>query len=340
MCHLLDCRWERYRTLYSEQEEMNSNGLLWQVLARGLKNMQNLSSIVLSPNLSTVPVEEESLGDMVPTEYYPSQVGLTNTAPPDHPFRQLIYAIFMSQRRGIRQLTIREPRYGERTTRFSLYISVIQNPHDMHAAKYVFSHLTKLELQLYIPHPDVAMRFPSNVRSAEQSPQKLLAHLSELLQTAQDLQHLSLAIPLWRRWAAEGGERYHRRLGLKGRSMFYHLGLGGTWPMLRSLSLQGLYGTKQDLVDFMGRHRDTLKVLKFSCCSLYDGFWADIVDEVIFNAPMISTFVLDLVDEFLELDYDEDFFLTWEEKQAGRYEGYMRTGADGKREFVCHLLGT
>src|SRR3712207_1439173 len=106
--------------MYKEQEDMSSNGFLMQSLARGLKNMQSVSSIVFSPTHRTIPVEKESLRDMVTTENYPPHVRDDRIAPPDHPFRQLIYAIFVAQYTGIRQLTIRESSRDLLVTRFSL----------------------------------------------------------------------------------------------------------------------------------------------------------------------------------------------------------------------------
>lgn len=329
-------RWKRYRTLYKEQEDMNANGFLLQSLVRGLKNMQNISSVVFSPNHHTIPVEKENLRGMAPTEHDQRHVNHVDIAPPNHPFRQLIYAIFLTQYTGVRQLVIREPCHDRQLTRFSLFMFTMRNAHDMHAAKYVFRHLLKLDLNIYIPRHDEKVQFPPNIHSVEKSPRKLLANLAELLKTAQDLRHLSVVLPFWLHWT-EGGVYLHRQLGLGDRSQFCYLGLGATWPMLHSLNLGNIYATKQDLMDFLARHRDTLKVLKLTSCSMSEGIWSDVVDEVIFNTPMISTFVLDQVDEASDPDWG---FMTHMNTAIGRYEGYMHIGANGEREFVSNFLNS
>jgi len=44
---------------------MNVDGVLLQSIARGLGNMQNISSIVYSPHQHAIPVERKTLRDLL-----------------------------------------------------------------------------------------------------------------------------------------------------------------------------------------------------------------------------------------------------------------------------------
>jgi hypothetical protein len=114
------------------------------------------------------------------------------------------------------------------------------------------------------------------------------------------------------------------------RPLFRSLGLKATWPKLRSLSLEGIYADEQDLLGLIERHKDTLRSLAFTKCSLCTGIWAEVVNEVVFNASMITAFNLDQVNEA-----DAKFrSRTREDRESLRYEGHLVLAKDGERDFV------
>lgn len=74
-----------------------------------------------------------------------------------------------------------------------------------------------------------------------------------------------------------------------------------TWSKMAEASLakppRHIYAWKQDIIDLIARQSETLIALSFTICSLCAGAWADVVDQVIANTPMISIFALDQVNK-------------------------------------------
>lgn len=302
---------------------MTADGVLLQTLARGLENMQNISSIRYSPHQHTIPMEKKVLRDLLPRGSQPGSFGSSEFTLYDHPFRQLIGAIFLSEYTGIQQLTVEAPDTTERRTEFALAMFSFPGPNDLDAGKHLFRHLIGLELNMSLPRDNGRTISTGRSDEIEESAGRL-ENLAKLLEAAQDLRHLSFGLSNW----IHPAPAMYGHIVAHGGPIFSHVGLGATWPKLRSLSLQGVYANERDLIDLITRHSDTLRTLKFSLCSLCRGVWAEVVDEVIFNASMISKFTLDRVNEADRLSTHD------EETDCWRYEGHLVIAKDGDREFV------
>jgi hypothetical protein len=99
--------------------------------------------------------------------------------------------------------------------------------------------------------------------------------------------------------------------------------------MLRSLSLEGIHADERDMTDLIKRHRDTLRTLSFSKCSLCTGTWQKVIDEIDENASMITSFTLNEVNDAVRIrNLDSDDGESW------RYEGHLIVAKNGEREFV------
>ncbi|KAI4625357.1 uncharacterized protein J4E87_005204 [Alternaria ethzedia] len=316
-------RWKRYQELYKEQESMKEDGVLLQSCARGLENMQNISSIVYSPYQHTIPMEVKTLRDLLPRGALPGALTDNRTTDSDHPFRQLIGAVFLSNYTGIRQLTIEAPREGLPRTELSLNMFSFPDANDLNAGKHLFRNLVKLDISLSI------LNIPSQMihtMTVVDPPERQLENLAKLLEAAQELRHLSFGILNWRyldelMW---GGGNIP-----EGRSIIDLIGLGATWPKLRSMELKGLYARERDLCELINRHKDTLRTLTFATTTLSAGLWIEVVNEVVFNASMITTFVLDRVDET-----HSGWNLTSANGALEGYEGRLIVTEGGEREFV------
>ena len=298
---------------------MKDDGVLFQSLARGLENMQNISSIVYSPRQHYIPAERKALCDLLPRGAFRGfhSVGqFTPPTPPDHPFRQLIGAIFLTGYTGIRRLTVEaRPEDDEDVhfwhAAFSLDMFTFPDPNDLRAGQHLFLHLTKVDMS-------VDVHFGHEALGSAQL--QVLENFAKLLETAKGLQHLSLKII-----------ELHKGHFATRLILFGFLGLRTIWPRLRSLSLEGMAGDKEDVLEMITQHKETLRSLHLGEFVLSTGTWADIVDEVVFNAPMISTFTLHRVnDEFMTSENMN--FGTWEKSTL---EGHLMVGEDGDRNFVC-----
>ncbi|KAI4661165.1 uncharacterized protein J4E79_004976 [Alternaria viburni] len=308
-------RWKRYQELHKEQESMKEDGVLLQSCARGLENMQNISSIVYSPYQHTIPMEVKALRDLLPRGALPGALTDNRTTDSDHPFRQLIGAVFLSNYTGIRQLTIEAPREDHRRTEFSLNMFTFPDTNDLSAGRHLFRNLVKLDISLSV------LNIPSQTTppTAEiDSPERQLENLTKVLEAAQELRHLSFGILNWR-YLNEHPE---------GKSIADFIGLGATWPKLRSLKLEGIYARERDLCELIDRHKDTLRTLTFARSTLHAGLWIEVVNEVVFNASMITTFVLDQVDE------NHGGYGTSTNGSLEGYEGRLIVTEGGEREFV------
>ncbi|KAI4660624.1 uncharacterized protein J4E78_005328 [Alternaria triticimaculans] len=315
-------RWKRYQELHKEQESMKEDGVLLQSCARGLENMQNISSIVYSPYQHTIPMEVKTLRDLLPRGALPRTLADNRTTESDHPFRQLIGAIFLSDYTGIRQLTIEAPREDHRRTEFSLKMFTFPDTNDLNAGRHLFRNLVKLDISLSI------LNIPSHTThpmTEMDSSERQLENLAKVLEAAQELRHLSFGILNW---------RYLNELMWdgtsipEGRSIIDLIGLGATWPKLRSLKLEGIYAKERDLCELIDRHKDTLRTLIFARSTLHAGLWIEVVNEVVFNASMITTFVLDQVDE------NHGGYGTGTNGSLEGYEGRLIVTEGGEREFV------
>ena len=198
-------------------------------------------------------------------------------------------------------------------------------PSDLDAAKHLFCHLVRLELNVSLSRDNRRTIGTGHSDEIEESA-KRLDNLAKVLEAAQDLRHLSFGISAW----VYPAFAMYGHIVPHGGPIFGYLGLGSTWPKLRSLSLRGVCANERDLIDLITRHSDTLRALNFSTCSLCRGIWAEVVNEVIFNASMISTFTLDRVNEAGRLSVHA-------EADSWRYEGHMAIAKDGEREFVREL---
>jgi len=301
---------------------MKEDGVLLQSCARGLENMQNISSIVYSPYQHTIPMEVKTLRDLLPRGARPGALTDNRTTDSDHPFRQLVGAVFLSDYTGIRQLTIETPREDHPRTEFSLNMFSFPDANDLNAGKHLFRNLVKLDISLSILNIPSQTTHPT-IEIA--SPERQLENLTKVLEAAQELRHLSFGILKWRylnelMW--NGGTI------LEGKSIVDIIGLGATWPKLRSLKLEGVYARERDLCELVDRHKDTLRTLTFARTTLHAGLWIEVVNEVVFNASMITTFVLDQVDE------DRGGNLASTNGSLAGYEGRLIVTEGGEREFV------
>jgi hypothetical protein len=305
---------------------MKEDGVLLQSCARGLENMQNISSIVYSPCQHTIPMEIKTLRDLLPRGALPGAFTDNRITDSEHPFRQLIGAIYMSGYIGIRQLTIEAPQEGDPCTELSLDMFTFPDPNDLNAGRHLFRNLVRLDLNLSILN---ILRETSHPMTVIDPPDHELENLAKVLEAAQELRHFSFGILNWRHldeimW---DGETFP-----EGRSILEFIGLGATWPKLRSLKLEGVYASERDLCGLINRHKDTVGTLIFAKSTLCTGLWLEVVNEVVFNASMVTTFVLDKVNE------DRG---TWDPSSSNRnkqilggYEGHL-VAKDGEREFVC-----
>jgi hypothetical protein len=385
---------------------MTNDGVLLQSLSRGLNSMRNISSIVYSPRQHLIPAERKDLRDLLPRGAYQGRPHSSRVTAPDHPFRQLIGSVLLSQYTGIRELSVEGPPRDEPSTQFGLGIFTFPDPNDLKAGRHLFRHLIRIDLNVSLDGSDARLRhnanqghgfggphqmpsvfnpanFPAHapphpvggtfvfpntgsvgfpnlgpgpatgptmtphaviqaVTTAAAAPNsrasprtspigavRQLQNLTRCLKAAQDLRHLSLCIPGW----SESAREMYGHIFPDGRPIFHSLGLWFTWSKLRSLSLEGIYADERDITNLVERHKNSLRSLNFSKCSLCTGTWAKVVYEVISNASMITVFTLDNVNEVGRTRY-----LEREERESWRYEGYLVVAENGEREFVCIRL--
>ncbi|ORY13504.1 hypothetical protein BCR34DRAFT_562004 [Clohesyomyces aquaticus] len=317
-------RFQRYKTLYREQEDMKTSLVLLQSLARALECMPNITSIVYSPVPRTVPAEAADMRDILPRGELPS----INTPIPigEHPdsyiartqhgIHHLIGAVALAQYSGIRSFTV-EACKG-RGTEMNHHAFDFADESHLEAGKYFFGRLQKLVLNL-------SLRSSARGHQATVSP-----NLAVLLGEAKDLQELCFHICHWK-----DNESAHFGY-MDERSLFSSLGLRNKWPNLRTLSLKGIYAAGPEISSLITGHQDTLTKVVLNHFSLVSGTWADIVDEVITNTN-IPSFILHLVNE---TQVGEQRFrdMAYSIRETWRYEGFLAVDG-GQRRFVSRRGG-
>lgn len=282
---------------------MKSDGVLVHTISRALEWMPNISCITYSPHPRHLPVEVKEVRGLLPR-------GVTNSFTAgytcsDHPFRQLIAALYISQFTGIREFRTEALDMGP-GTQFSLGIFNLKD-NDMAAGKFLFQHLEKVVMNMSLAVPD------------EHLLGDVLGKFAELLRTTTNLQHLHLQFPDW-------------KLVTNPQSLFAGLGLQTTWLKLRTLSLKGVLADEGEFSGMIQRHKETLSSVKFITCSLLKGAWADVVDEVLYGSK-IFPFILDRVNERVS-EYHGHSSLSSLESECWNYEGCIEVTNGGDRNFV------
>jgi hypothetical protein len=299
-------------------------------MARALEWTQNVSAIVYSPCAHMIPVEAKVVRDLLPRDFRSNNRPFSGVlqgrffAWSEHPFRQLIGAIYTAQYTKVRELRVEAFNEGDRGTPFTLDFLDCSNADDLQAGQYLFQHLEKCELNLKV----WALRDTSTISNINNSSTQRFENLNMLLAGANDLQHLALHITAWQvddSLAPISGLRQDQ-------AMFSCLGLSKTWSKLRSLSLEGIDASEDDFLDIILRHKDTLATLVLRNCSLLVGTWANIVDEVVYSSG-IFPFVLSRVNEMYVLA-GPGVVQSADELEEWKYEGHVEVSDDGERRFV------
>ncbi|KAH8731160.1 hypothetical protein GQ44DRAFT_736259 [Phaeosphaeriaceae sp. PMI808] len=322
-------RWRRYKDLYTEQEDLKASGVLLQTMARALEWATSVSSIVFSPHPRLIPIETKVVRDLIPRDIHGNLTRLLQTGDEDepsrldHPFRQLIGAVYLSQYTGIHELLIEAFNEAEPGTPFTFAFFDFPDATDLQAAQFLFKYLERCELNITDgPFHDSTLWFPNS------NGLQRLANLSNMLAVANKLRALSLRITGWQLNVGHIPAINQQ----PGKSMFTRLGLRKTWPELRSLSLEGIHPEKEDILKIITQHKNTLKSITFRKCCLLSGTWADVVDEVVYSTT-IYPFTLDLVNETHHTTgqgtpHGVDRMNVW------MYEGHVEVLENGERTFV------
>lgn len=302
--------------------------MLLQTIAKALHSTTNVSRIVYSPSSRLVPVERKTVRDLVPRDYrtdisvsgrYPVR---DNVSHKNHPFRELIGAIYVAQYTGIRELRVEPFDESDQGVPFTFDLLDCPNPEtDLKAGQYLFQHLEKCELNIKV------QLMHNNMPGLILGTQRVV-HLGSLIGAAKDLRHLALHV------SGEGLGENHFHIGnaQPEQLKFHRLGLDTTWPRLQSLSLEGLNANESDFLDLLARHKDTLRMMSLRNCSLLTGLWANIVDEALCH-PRILPFVLSSVNE-LQIPSDPGTLMSSAGMAEWRYEGCIEISKDGERTFV------
>ncbi|KAH7414269.1 hypothetical protein DE146DRAFT_673879 [Phaeosphaeria sp. MPI-PUGE-AT-0046c] len=196
-------RWKRYKEL----------GVLLQTIAKALSATTNVSRLTYSPSSRLVPVERKTVRDLVPRDYrmdidapgrYPMR---DNVSRKNHPFRQLIGAIYAAQYTG--------------GVPFTFDLLDCPDPEtDLKAGQFLFQHLEKCELNIKV----WPMR--NNMPTLTLGTQRAI-HLESLTGAARDLRHVALHVNC-------GGPeeiRFHIGNAQPEELRFHRLGLNTTWPL-------------------------------------------------------------------------------------------------------------
>ncbi|KAF2739969.1 hypothetical protein EJ04DRAFT_572692 [Polyplosphaeria fusca] len=320
----------RYKQLYEEQEEMRKDGVLLMEVARALEWLPNVSSVIYSPGPRTVPIEAKLVRDLLPrgvaSELDVLDADYTETS--QHGIHHLIAAAHMTQYTGIREFRI--DALDEASDSEMLHVPGIEftiaafqfpSPDHIEAGKFFFSNLHKLDINLSLCARE------ARLSPLDFAPLDMLANFSTLLTEAADLQELSLNITHWR---ASAGSMYGHIVGTD-KALFPYLGLGATWKFLRVLRLGGVYTSEPQLLGFVSRHKDTLSEAHFTHCSLVEGIWANVVDEIVYGTE-IFPFSLHFVNEtdiegtpFHALD--PEHWIKWQ------YVGRILKNREGQRYY-------
>ena len=288
---------------------MKSDGVLMNTLSRALEWMPNVSCITYSPYPRHLPVEAKDMRDLLPRGITPSLA--TGFTAADHPFRQLIAALYVSQYAGIREFRTETRNNNNPGTEFALSIFDLKDDNEMAAGRYLFHQLEKLVLNMAIWGLD------------DDVLHRALDKFAELIRTTTNLQHLHFHPTHW-------------QSEIEARSLFARLGLDTMWPRLQTLSLRKILGDEAQFSDLIKRHKRTLTSVELSRCEILNGTWADVVDEVVYGTD-ISSFVLDRVNERTLPHIDFASLSKWE-RERWEYEGLVEVTKDGERSFVSAVL--
>ncbi|KAH9870329.1 hypothetical protein IAQ61_005803 [Plenodomus lingam] len=314
-------RWKRYQMLYQEQQDLKASGVLLQTLKRGLDRMPNVTSVVYSPHARLLSTERKDMRDIVPVGFicYPTAHSRRAYTTPDHAFRYLMEAIFLSNLTSIRRLKVESVLESvwkkEPATEFSSEMFDLPTEAVMQAGRHLFRNLTDIELNMALRDFNFEHMRPAAQRTFVPFESRW-SNLAELLATAKDLQHLTLDVTM---------TQFNDDQCLDIKRLLYHQSKGQTWAKLQTMSLGGLHARQSDWIDLVKDHSGTLKSLTFRRCRMVSGFWVEVVNEVVCNST-ISSFVLDLVDEP---------YLLWAQTDRAQwqYEGHL-VMEDGGRNFV------
>jgi hypothetical protein len=294
----------------------------------------NVSSIVYSPHPHLIPVEAVVVRDLVPRHFGPGHPLFPDMHPGhgqnqfrtrlEHPFRQLIGAVYLAQYTGIRELRVEACREKKSGTPFAFHFFDCPDTTDLRAGRHLFQHLERCELNITVgsAHDDASFWPPNDLGK------KRLAHVNYLLAAADNLRHLTFQIFFGQPIGNSAAEQ----------PLFSRLGLLKTWPQLRSLSLGGIHANEEDFLGLIRRHKNALRTLSFRDCSLFSGAWVDIVDEVVYSTGIVP-FVLDSVNEASVPTGDGTATSTTGLEQW-RYEGHIEVSRDGERNFVSAIFST
>jgi hypothetical protein len=285
--------------------------------------MPNISSIVYSPRPHIFPAEQSNTPEMMPSSVFLPHTTRHTQVPgisaQDHAFYQVVGAIFLLKYTGIKELIVERYREDRPSTECTVGIFHFPSPGQLEAAEHLFRQLSRLELNISF-HQDAGI---SGLSVALQ-----LTNLTQLLESAQDLQHLALHISEQKTLSL----RTMRHSLVDGRHMLRPIRFSTTWSNLQSLSLEGTYAHGQDWIQIFQRHTATLKAVKFRDCVLVSGSWAGVVNEIIFSSD-VQSLLLDRV-------RDPNIPHTSGDPEVWRYEGRLSVSDTGERIFVCLSVRT
>ncbi|OAL50530.1 hypothetical protein IQ07DRAFT_566533 [Pyrenochaeta sp. DS3sAY3a] len=271
-------RWRRYWRLFAEQQGMQiDEGLLRTFATEALNHFPKIVSIVYSPTPRSIPVEAQDLGGLIPRSFMPGGESMYSKS--DHPFRQLIAAIYWSECVQIREFKVDAGYAYAPGTSFSIDLFRFAETTDRCAYLYFFQNLTKLELNVTMPF--LVKRIGAG-GAPEDNDVKQVENLARMINSAEKLQCLSLEINPW------GVSTDIKLWSRRAHTAFRELGLNATWKDLKSLSLLGIGGTEEEFTQIINRHDKTLEAVCFKHCSFKHGFWANIADQVMANTRIVS----------------------------------------------------
>ncbi|KAF2018992.1 hypothetical protein BU24DRAFT_340560 [Aaosphaeria arxii CBS 175.79] len=324
-------RFRRYKEMYNDQEEIRTSYILLHEISRVLDNCPNISTIVYCPEPRQVPKEARVVRDMIPRGLpgvgwlsFGTQKYIESTQWGIH---HIIAAVHQSQYSKVREFRILPLSPGQHGTELTTFVFDFPDPQFADAGEFFFRHLHKLELNLSLHHPGGG-RVDLSGSSEQSSPRAHLRNLSHLLGYATELHDLVFNICHWE----PSPRKTYGHVVPCDQPLFSFLGLDQSWTNLRSISLGGVYASEQQLKNLISRHHGTLRSLRFEYCSLFNGCWANLVDEVLYNT-IILPFSIKVVNEVMVGDDHFEDFLDFERKYW-QYSGSVIVNGSGERHFV------
>ena len=309
---------------------MKASGVLLHTIARALDHITGLTSIVYSPRPHLIPVEALVMRDLVPRHCEAGLVGPRHPFPVsagqpttrlEHPFRQLIGAIYTAQYNGVRELRVEALNIGDQGTPFTFDILACHHTAtELEAGLHLFKHLERCELDFKVWDFDPHL----TASGVQQRP-----ILDILLGVSDEIRHLALRLS---GWGPTGSLPSFSGLHLPHQHMFKFMSLQKTWPRLQLLNLDGINGSEEDFLDLIIRHKDTLTSLSIRNCYLLRGIWGNIVDEVVYSTR-IFPFVLYLVSE-AQPPASSGLTQVSSDSEQWKYVGHLEVSKDGERTFV------